>query len=321
LAIITNKIRLQHMLSAFRKSIFIIAGLALSFIAAAQTKSSVIAFASDTQEPMWVEKLFLKQNQNLMATKMIFKDVDTLRPAAFFILGDVVSLGKNNAAWSNIDKYIKQLRKDSIPVFATLGNHEVMFNAAKGTKNFLTRFPLYKPSGYAQIVDSVAVILLNSNFAAMTAAEITAQNDWYKQELTLLDKDPAVKCVIVGCHHSPYTNSTIVNPSLAVQQNFVEPFLHSAKCVLFISGHSHNYERFMMKDKYFLVIGGGGGLHQPLKANNDIMHDLSGDYKPAFHYLKISRIQDKLEITSRELEPDFSGFHDGFSFSINTTVH
>jgi hypothetical protein len=306
---------------AFKKSLFIIAGLALSFMAAAQTKSPVIAFASDTQEPMWIEKLFLKQDHNLKATKMIFKDVDTLRPAAFFILGDVVSLGKSNAAWGNIDKYIKQLRKDSIPVFATLGNHEVMFNTAKGTKNFLSRFPLYKPAGYAQIIDSVAVILLNSNFGAMTAAEIKAQNDWYKQELTLLDKDPAVKLVLVGCHHSPYTNSTIVNPSVGVQESFVEPFLHAAKCVLFISGHSHNYERFRVKDKYFVVIGGGGGLHQPLKPNNDIMHDLSIDYKPAFHYLKISRIQDNLEITSRELKPDFSGFQDGFSFSINTAVH
>jgi hypothetical protein len=306
---------------AFNLFILIIVSLAVPLMASAQTKPPVIAFASDTQEPMWVEKIFLKQDHNLKATKMIFKDVDTLRPAAFFILGDVVSLGKSKAAWNNIDKYIKQLRNDSIPVFATLGNHEVMFNAAKGTKNFLSRFPLYNPAGSAQIVDSVAVVLLNSNFGAMSAAEITAQNDWYKQQLNVLDKDPAVKCVIVGCHHSPYTNSKIVNPSIAVQQNFVEPFLHAAKCVLFISGHSHNYERFKMKDKYFVVIGGGGGLHQPLKANNDSMHDLSGDYKPAFHYLKITRIHDKLELTSRQLKPDFSGFRDGFSFSINASSH
>ncbi|MES2061648.1 MAG: metallophosphoesterase [Bacteroidota bacterium] len=287
----------------------------------AQDKKPVIAFTSDTQEPMWIEKLFLKQNHNLKATRMIFKDVDTLRPSALFILGDVVSLGKNNAAWSNIDKYIQQLRKDSIPVFATLGNHEVMFNTAKGTRNFQRRFPSYKPEGYAVIVDSVAIVLLNSNFGAMTVSEITAQDNWYKQELSLLDKDPAVKFVIVGCHHSPYTNSRVVNPSVAVQENFVEPFLHATKCVLFLSGHSHNYERFKMKGKYFLVIGGGGGLHQPLKANNDIIHDISADYKPAFHYLKISRAQEKLEVTSRKLKPDFSGFQDGFSFSISNPLH
>ena len=304
---------------AVKKTIYVLAGLALSIMAMAQTKPTVIAFTSDTQEPMWVEKLFLKQNQNLKATKMIFRDVDTLRPRAFFILGDVVSSGKSNAAWRNIDKYIEQLRKDSVLVFATLGNHDVMFNAAKGTKNFMRRFPLYQPAGSVHIIDSVAVVLLNSNFGAMGASEIIAQDDWYKKELTLLDKDPAVKFVIVGCHHSPYTNSQIVKPSELVRSHFVEPFLQSAKCALFLSGHSHNYERFKVKGKYFLVIGGGGGLHQPLRANNDLMHDLSADYKPAFHYLNISRAQDKLEVRSRKLKPDFSGFQDGFSFSVKST--
>lgn len=71
-----------------------------------------------------------------------------------------------------------------------------------------------------------------------------------------------------------------------------------------------------MKGKSFVVIGGGGGLHQPLRANNDTMHDLSADYKPAFYYLNISRVQDKLEVSSRMLKPDFSGFQDGFSFSV-----
>ena len=49
----------------------------------------VIAFASDTQEPMWIERLFLKSNNNLAATKMLFQDIDSLRPAGLFILGDV----------------------------------------------------------------------------------------------------------------------------------------------------------------------------------------------------------------------------------------
>jgi hypothetical protein len=83
-------------------------------IVTAQNKNPVIAFASDTQEPMWVEKLWLKPNHNLLATKMIFKDVDSLRPKAFFILGDVVSLGKSKKAWKNIDNYISQLVKDHI---------------------------------------------------------------------------------------------------------------------------------------------------------------------------------------------------------------
>ncbi len=305
---------LERMRCVFIIILQLFAGLSLSGRAAAQGRRAVIAFTSDTQEPMWVEKLFLKQDHNLKATKMIFKDVDTLRPAALFILGDVVALGKSSISWTNIDKYIDRLRKDSIPVYATLGNHEVMFNARKGTLNFMRRFPLYQPEGYTRIVDSVAVVLLNSNFDAMSLGEAAGQNAWYRHELAVLDKNPAVKFVIVGCHHSPYTNSRIVSPSRGVQDDFVPPFLSSAKGILFLSGHSHNYEHFRVKHKDFLVIGGGGGLHQPLNANNETMHDLSADYKPMFHYIEVSRDRNALKVLSRRLKPDFSGFRDDFTF-------
>src|ERR1700712_4697499 len=144
----------------------------LTYKGIAQAERPVIAFASDTQQPMWVEKLMLKSNHNQKATEMIFKDVANIRPSGFFILGDVVSLGYRNNKWTAIDSYIKECTKDSIPVYATLGNHEVMFNTKKGTANFRTRFPMYNPAGYTEIVDSVAVVLLNSNFANMTTAEI-----------------------------------------------------------------------------------------------------------------------------------------------------
>lgn len=282
----------------------------------AQQKHPVLAFASDTQEPMWVETLFLKTDHNLEATRIIFQDVDAVRPAAFFILGDVVSLGRSNGAWKNIDRYIKQTVKDSIPVYATLGNHEVMFGTTRGTRNFKTRFPMYDPAGYTEVIDSVAVVLLNSNFAAMNADAIAKQDNWYQKKLKALDGDPAIKCVIVGCHHSPYTNSTIVKPSIQVQQHFVPPFLASKKAILFLSGHSHNFERFKTQGKYFLVIGGGGGLHQPLSANNDLMKDLSPDYKPSFHYLEITRDGSALKVLSRRIKADRSGFVDGFSFKV-----
>ena len=293
--------------------LFLLSGFCTVF---AQDKKPFIAFASDTQEPMWIEKLFLKPDSNLKATRMIFDDVNAVHPSALFIMGDVVSLGESNSAWKNMDKYLKRTIQDSIPVYATLGNHEVMFDAKKGTKKFVTRFPMYNPAGYTEIVDSIAVVLLNSNFDKMTDVEIVNQNAWYKNKLAALDNDPAVKFIIVGCHHSPYTNSRIVKPSTLVQKNFLPLFFQSKKCALFISGHSHNFERFKVQGKYFLVIGGGGGLHQPLNANNDRMHDLSADYKPAFHYLEVQRDGDELKVLSRQLKSDFSGFKDGVKFKV-----
>lgn len=283
----------------------------------AQQKPPLLAFASDTQEPMWVEKIFLKADHNLEATQMIFKEVSARRPRAFFILGDVVSSGKKPRAWKNIDLYMGQAVKDSVPVYATLGNHDVMFNAKKGMKNFKTRFPTYEPTGYTVVVDSVAVVLLNSNFGALSPADITKQNEWFKKQLNDLDANPAIKLIMVGCHHSPYTNSKIVKPSVQVQQYFVAPFIASAKCKLFLSGHSHNYEQFKVQGKDFVVIGGGGGLHQDVRPNNAIMNDVAADYKPVFHYLEIRRQGAQLDVLSRKMTPDFSGFVDGREFTID----
>ena len=285
------------------------------FTSFSQEKRPVIAFTSDTQEPMWVEKILLKSNHNQQATKMIFKDVLSLHPSGFFILGDVVSVGYRVSKWTAIDEYLKQFSHDSIPVYATLGNHEVLFKPKRGVKNFQTRFPMYKASGYTEIIDSTAIILLNSNFNKMNAAEILAQDNWYNKMIAKLNKDDSVKFIIVCCHHSPYTNSKIVKPSMAVRQNFLPAFINSKKCVLFLSGHSHNFEHFVINGKHFLVIGGGGGLHQPLYAK-EVSHDLAVHYKPAFHYLVIRRFNDSLQVVSRRLKTDFSGFDNGAAFTV-----
>ena len=42
--------------------------------------SREIIFVSDTQQPMWVEKLFLKSNHNVDATKDIFAAILQTKP-------------------------------------------------------------------------------------------------------------------------------------------------------------------------------------------------------------------------------------------------
>jgi hypothetical protein len=151
----------------------------------------------------------------------------------------------------------------------------------------------------------------------MKPQEITMQDDWYNQTIKQLEYDPAIKFVIVGCHHSPFTNSTVVSPSVQVQQKFVPAFIKSKKCILFLSGHSHNFEQFKVQGKYFLVIGGGGGPHQPLKTKNESTPELSPKYKPMFHYLEVKRDHDSLLVISRRLKTDFSGFDNGLKFSVS----
>jgi UDP-2,3-diacylglucosamine pyrophosphatase LpxH len=273
--------------------------------------STLMAFASDTQKPMWVETLFLKSNNNRSATKKIFDEFAQLQPKALFLLGDVVNLGYSNKQWKDMGGYLKTLRSKGIAVHAALGNHEVMGQARKGEEKFQTFFPEHVRTGYVKVVDSVAVILLNSNFGKLTEVENEAQVLWYRQTLKDLDKDPSIEYIITGCHHSPFTNSKIVGCSKDVEQKFVQPFLASSKSRLFLSGHSHNFEQYQVKGKDFLVIGGGGGLHQPLKTGADILSDVASDYKPEFHYLTVKRCAEGLQIRSYELRKDFSSFEEG----------
>jgi Icc-related predicted phosphoesterase len=284
--------------------------------ALAQEKKHIIAFTSDTQAPLLAEHVIRKLDHNTKATELIFQDIIDTHPSSLFILGDVVSLGYQNSKWQKMDGYLRACKQHHIPVYALLGNHELMLNARKGAAQFQSRFPMHDPAGYVEVVDSVAVVLLNSNFSKMPDSLIKKQDDWYTHTMQHLDQDEAVKYVIVGCHHSPYTNSKVVAPSVQVRQKFVPAFVHSKKGVLFLSGHSHNFEHFNQQGKDFLVIGGGGGPHQPL-SRREITPDISANYKPMFHYLEVERYHDSVKVISRQLKNDFSGFSDGLIFYVH----
>ena len=72
---------------------------------AQKNKPSSVALISDTQAPMWVEKLFLKSNHNEEATTKLFEQIVNLKPVSLFILGDVTSWSakkKNGVRWTII---------------------------------------------------------------------------------------------------------------------------------------------------------------------------------------------------------------------------
>ena len=283
--------------------------------------SKEIVFASDTQAPMWVETLVLKSNHNRLATKHIFDNILTRNPAAVYLLGDVVALGSSTRQWKPMDTYLQRLRNKGIKVNAALGNHELMGQGVKGQKKFQRRFPKHVKTGSLDVTDSVAVILLNSNFGSLSSSEDTAQTNWYRHTLNQLDADSSIRFIITGCHHSPYTNSRIVGSSIGVIQRFVPYFIKSKKSRLFLSGHSHNFEHFQQQGKDFFVIGGGGGLHQPLKKGEGLPPDLSASYKPLFHYLSVKREANKLQLMSIKLTSDFSGFEQGAEFEISQSAN
>jgi hypothetical protein len=276
-----------------------------------------LVFVSDTQQPMRVEMVVLKPDHNLQATASIFSEIIKRKPNNLFMLGDVVSLGFKNKKWHNVDRFLDSCRNEGVNVNALLGNHELLEHPVKGERNFDKRFPGSVRTGYVSVADSIAVVLLNSNFSSLTAQEMALQQSWYQNTLDSLDKTDSIVSVVVACHHAPFTNSKIVGSSAKVQRNFVPAYIKSKKAQLFITGHAHAFEHFRQQGKDFVVIGGGGGLHQPLDSSVVALPDLARNYKPNYHFLSVNRINNILFIHSHYLNKNFIGFETGHSFEIN----
>ncbi len=276
---------------------------------AQEQSSKSILFVSDTQQPLWIETFRLKEQSNELATKKIFFAMAQESSAvALFHLGDITAIGMNVDYWSTFDSLRSLLH---IPIYPAFGNHEYFYVPALGKEQIIKRFPFLEPSWYLRRIGSVAVILLNSNFSNLSTEEMIGQDTWYRNQLTKLENDSTVNAIIVGCHHSPLTNDSIIKSNAEVQYRFVEPFKRSAKTKLFLSGHAHTYERFRFDGKDFLVIGGGGGLLHPLKEEhertwNDIASKESS--RRFFHYVKCELRKNELIIQVKMLKEDLSEF-------------
>jgi 3',5'-cyclic AMP phosphodiesterase CpdA len=276
-----------------------------------------IDLISDTQAPLQIETLFLKAHNNTLATHKIFEDIIKRKPLSLLILGDVVSLGYKESKWTEIDRFLSIARKNSIPVSALLGNHDVMYSSKQGETNFLKRFPDQVNTGFYKVYDSIAFLMLNANFTKLSPAQKETQYVFYLNSLEKLDIDKAIKFIVVSCHQAPYSNSKIVGSNKEVQKQFLPAFFTSKKTKLFITGHAHAFEHFKINGKDFLTIGGGGGLHQPLNNGKDRIPSLSFGYDPEFHYLLLRRNNNQLTLISRVLKSDFSGFDNKYRFVVD----
>ena len=284
------------------------------------SQKTSIVFVSDTQALLFLETLRLKRTHNEEATKKIMERISQeSTAAAVFHLGDVTAVGSSDRKWARWDDAHAKLKKLGIAVYAVMGNHDYMWSPEKGRANFAARFPESNPSWYAVRIPPLAVIGLNSNFHQLSPAERAEQKRFYEAEMKALETDPAVRNVIVCCHHAPYTNSRIVSPSEDVVKEFVPLFMESGKSRLFLSGHAHAAEHFMKGGKHFLVLGGGGGLLHPLLTGRKQKYEDLFPLKTKirfFHYVELQFDEGQMTIVYRMLARDLADFTDVLQFSI-----
>ena len=275
---------------------------------------------SDTQAPLWFEKLWLRYDDNEVATAKILEAIARDSSCAAVVhLGDLTAMGSFDSYWEEFDQETEGLRKKGIPLYPAYGNHEYMPLAKSGREQMIRRFPFMVIPWYEKRVGPVAIVILNSNFSHLTDDEQHNQQEWYERTLRNLDSDSTVSIVLVGCHHPPYSNSKVISPSEEVRQFFVPPFMKSTKARLFLTGHSHAFEHFRVDGKEFLVIGGAGGLLHPLlrgSKQRDVDLFEWPDERRFFHYVRCTLGLDALNVQVLRLNESHSQFETADSLHI-----
>lgn len=229
-------------------------------------------------------------------------------PDALIVLGDLVWWGSSVEDWSYFDTLMSPVRRSQIPVLPVIGNHDYYGSAEKARKNFLQRFPWFAEDGMVRVIDSVAYVILNTNFGEVGAKGADKQRRWFVSTLRSLDANDGVLAIVVCGHHPPFTNSTVVDPDYTLQSYFVPSFLYSPKSAAWLSGHAHTYERFSVDGRLFVVSGGGGGPRQTVAnaSRTGCVDHYEGAALRPLHHLLVERVGRLLCIAMRPLTRDVS---------------
>ena len=223
------------------------------------------------------------------------------RPDALVLLGDMVFDGADDDDWAFFDRLMEPVAEAKIPVYPIYGNHEYLRSSRAAERNVRRRFPGVTRTWYAVKLDSITFVMINTNHERITVAMERAQMNWYDSTMQALELDPSVRCVVVCGHHPPFTNSMNVSDNRHVQDKYVPAFLRHSKAQVWLSGHSHAFEHFVVQGRRFIVAGGGGAPRHKLMADDELRHAHVGPPRSRrtispFHSLLVERHGDSLHV-------------------------
>jgi hypothetical protein len=259
----------------------------------------------DTQGTSYLE---FWRERNDQERRQILGEIVRRRPAFVVHLGDLTVRGSSRRLWEQFDRFHEGFLKHRIPYLPLLGNHEFYGDDSKALRNYFQRFPhLEDRRWYSFTWKNVGLILVDSNFPTLTRKQTDEQRDWYLAELKRFEENQKVRRVIVCCHRSPFTNSTISRRRKKVGAFFADPFLGFRKTCFFFSGHSHTYERFQVDGKFFIVSGGGGAPrhHVHVEPDKRRYEDLfRGPRRRFFHFCEVHAQDGALAFRAVKLDAD-----------------
>ncbi len=241
---------------------------------------------------------------NPAVRKALVEAIDKQKPAFISIGGDIVYSGDNPKDWKVWDSETAVWKKNSIPVYPSLGNHDLKGNAAKALGNYFARFPELKESRFYSVKLGKSVMLVLDSALDETSGP---QGEWLKNQFEKLSSEAPF--VFIVFHHPPYTSSSddkqfggghsARGSEMALAQLLEERQKHLHTRIIVFNGHVHNYERHEHNGVTYFVTGGGGAHAYPIpRAADDPYQDKGINY----HYLLVDVNRDRAQITMNKLE-------------------
>jgi acid phosphatase type 7 len=225
-------------------------------------------------------------------------------PAFVCFTGDIVYNGYDVNDWKVWDSETSIWRDKHIPVYPSLGNHDLHGDQKLALGNYFQRFPDLRNSRYYSVRAANSLILV---LDSSLDEETRPQGAWLTEKL---DHIPAeVDFVFLMFHHPPYTSSSDAkvfggghsarSSEQALAKMLEERQAHAHYRIVVFSGHVHNYERHEHGGVTYFVPGGGAAHAYPIaRAKDDPFQSREVNY----HYLLVSADHQQLTVTMNRLD-------------------
>lgn len=260
------------------------------------------------------------------------------KPDFLIMTGDIVYRGDDDHDWHVFEDETKPLRDEKIPILPVLGNHDV--HGSSGQSKFIDHFDQLKSQSQLKTQAWYLVNYANAEFLMLDSQssynERSPQGDWIRKELKAVPEELAFLFVV--SHHPlvshasriPYMHHCRGRRSGWVMGHEVEKAekhlnllleefskTHPRVRIVVLSGHNHNYERYVVKSITYIVSAGGGATPYKIDRHPD---DAYNDLGPTFHYCKFTFHGNSLTGEMYKLTLDSSGPHweqkDHFELSV-----
>ena len=234
----------------------------------------------------------------------LVNQIAAIKPSFILVSGDLVLQGDNPADWAIWDAETKPWSEAKLPVFPTIGNHELYKDPAAGLRNYFQRFAELKNSRYYSLRAGNTLTLVLDSSEDETAG---AQGQWLASQLDHLPND--VDFVFLLLHHPPYTNSKEGflgggGHSMRAREQALAKMLEGRQLktrphFIVFSGHVHNYERYEHHGVTYIVTGGGGATPYTVLRKPEDGYRQPG---PTYHYCVVRVNGTRLELDMMKLE-------------------